>query len=67
MNSSELYDVEMFEIMVSNWLADESDQEDFVLDGKPYIDDFGNWAQDAHDADGSYMLVGMPDGNIKIV
>lgn len=65
--SSIMYDAEMFEIMIDNWLADNAEEmADLEIDGENRINEDGNWERSAHDTDNDYVLIGGTDGNITI-
>ena len=64
--------------MVNDWLADNDEMTDLVIDGEPYYEpdiwqpdgdphcEHGCWQQDAHDDTCLYTLVAYDDGNMEI-
>lgn len=59
-------DKEMMKIMVADFLADHDEMDDLVLYGDPYIDEFGDWAQDAYDNKTTYTLVAVGEAELEI-
>lgn len=60
-------DRDIFDMMVQDWLADNSpEMDDLQLVGEPYIGEDGRWVQEAEDDDAIYTLSDNGEGDIYI-
>ena len=63
----ERIDRDIFDMMVQDWLADNSpEMDDLRLVGEPYIGEDGRWVQEAEDDDAIYTLSDNAEGDIYI-